>query len=82
VARASGRASSSTRRSRRSSTAANSPTARPAPGLNELYALRDAKVAKDMAKAVDAIHGNEKDREKQQALVEEFKVTFADHLDT
>ena len=25
------------------------------PGLNEIYALRDAKVAKDMAKAVDAI---------------------------
>lgn len=51
------------------------------PGLNEIYALRDAKVAKDMAKAVDAIL-NEKDREKQKALVEEFKVTFADYLDT
>ncbi len=51
------------------------------PGLNEIYALRDAKVAKDMAKAVDAILA-EKDREKQKAMVEEFKVTFADYLDT
>jgi anaerobic selenocysteine-containing dehydrogenase len=51
------------------------------PGLNEIYALRDAKVAKEMAKAVDGILA-EKDREKQKALVEEFKVTFVDHLHT
>ncbi|GIV75234.1 MAG: molybdopterin oxidoreductase [Caldilinea sp.] len=50
------------------------------PGLNEIYALRDAKIAKEMAKAVDAILA-EKDKEKQKALVEEFKRTFATHLD-
>ena len=50
------------------------------PGLNELWAIRDAKVLGDMTKASDAIMA-EKDREKQKALVEEFKVTFADYLD-
>lgn len=51
------------------------------PGIKEIYALRDPKAGKEMAKAVDAILA-EKDREKQKALVEEFKVTFADHLDS
>lgn len=51
------------------------------PGLKEIWALRDPALGKDMAKAVEAILA-EKDREKQQALVEEFKATFADHLDT
>ncbi len=50
------------------------------PGLNELWALRDAKVGKDMARAVEGILA-EKDAEKKKALVEEFKTTFADHLD-
>ena len=50
------------------------------PGLNELWAIRDAKVLGDMTKASDAIMA-EKDREKQKALVEEFKVTFAEYLD-
>lgn len=50
------------------------------PGLNELYALRDAKVGKEMAAAVDAILA-EKDKDKKAALVAEFKTTFADHLD-
>ncbi|MCB0112553.1 MAG: molybdopterin-dependent oxidoreductase [Caldilineaceae bacterium] len=51
------------------------------PGLKNIYTLRDAKVGKEMTKAVDAILA-EKDREKQKALVDEFKITFADHLDT
>ncbi len=50
------------------------------PGLNDIYALRDPEVAKEMAKAVDAILA-EKDKEKQKELVEEFKRTFAAHLD-
>ncbi|MBW7882068.1 MAG: molybdopterin-dependent oxidoreductase [Caldilineaceae bacterium] len=51
------------------------------PGLAELWAIRDAKVLGDMAKAVDAIMA-EKDREKQQTLVAQFKQTFAEHLDS
>jgi anaerobic selenocysteine-containing dehydrogenase len=51
------------------------------PGLNEIYALRDAKAGKEMAKAVDGILA-EKDREKQKGLVAEFQKTFADYLDT
>ena len=51
------------------------------PGLAELRALTDAKVGKEMAKAVEAILA-EKDKAKQQALVDAFKQTFAGHLDT
>ncbi|GIV76931.1 MAG: molybdopterin oxidoreductase [Litorilinea sp.] len=51
------------------------------PGLNEIWALRDPKVTKEMAAAVDAIWA-EKDPDKKKALVEAFKQTFADHLDT
>ena len=50
------------------------------PGLNEIWALRDAKLGKEMAAAVDAIL-NEKDAAKKAALVEEFKTQFKDHLD-
>ncbi len=50
------------------------------PGLNEIWALRDPKVGKEMAAAVETILA-EKDRNKQQALVDEFKTTFADYLD-
>ncbi|HXF61293.1 MAG TPA: molybdopterin-dependent oxidoreductase, partial [Caldilineaceae bacterium] len=50
------------------------------PGLNEIWALRDPELGKEMAAAVEAILA-EKDKEKQQALVEAFKNTFADHLD-
>lgn len=49
-------------------------------GFKDLYALRDAKLAKEMAAAVTKIL-DEKDKDKKKALVEEFKVTFKDHLD-
>ncbi len=49
-------------------------------GFRDLYALRDPAVAKQMADFVAKIW-NEKDAAKKQALVEEFKTTFADHLD-
>jgi len=48
-------------------------------GFKALYALRDPKVAAAMSAAVTKIL-DEKDREKKKALVEEFKVTFKDHL--
>ena len=51
------------------------------PGLRESYALTDAKVAGEMAAAVKKILA-EKDEEKKKALVEEFKQTFAAHLNT
>ncbi len=50
------------------------------PGLRESYALTDPALAKQMADAVKAIQA-EKDKDKKLALVEEFKTTFADHLD-
>jgi anaerobic selenocysteine-containing dehydrogenase len=50
------------------------------PGLNSIYALRDPKLGKEMAAAVDAILA-EKDQDKKMALVAEFKTTFADYLD-
>ena len=50
------------------------------PGLKESYALTDSKVAKAMADAVKKILG-EKDLEKKQALIEEFKTTFDADLD-
>lgn len=49
-------------------------------GLAEIRALDDAKLGKEMAAAVAAITG-EKDLEARAALVEQFKVDFADHLD-
>lgn len=49
-------------------------------GFKDLYALRDAALAKEMADAVKKIV-DEKDKDKKQALVEEFKTTFKDHLD-
>jgi anaerobic selenocysteine-containing dehydrogenase len=50
------------------------------PGLNAIWALRDAKVGKEMAAAVDVIL-NQKDAAKKQALVADFKSKFADQLD-
>ena len=49
-------------------------------GFKDVYALRDAKLAKAMADAVKKIV-DEKDKAKKQALVEEFKTTFKDNLD-
>lgn len=50
-------------------------------GLKDLYALRDSKVAKEMAEEVKHIQ-HEKNQAKKQALVEEFKTKFKDHLHT
>lgn len=50
------------------------------PGLRESYALTDSKVAKGMADAVKKIL-SEKDLEKKQALLDEFKTTFSADLD-
>lgn len=50
------------------------------PGLRESYALTDSVLAKSIADAVKKITG-EKDLEKKNALVEEFKTTFASDLD-
>ena len=49
-------------------------------GFRALYAMKDAKVAKEMSSAVTKIL-DEKDAEKKKALVADFKKTFADHLD-
>lgn len=49
-------------------------------GFKDLYALSDADVAKQMADFVKKIW-DEKDPDVKQALVDEFKITFADHLD-
>lgn len=49
-------------------------------GLKDIYALRDPELASEMAAAVKAIW-DEKDAEKKQALVTEFKSQYADHLD-
>ncbi len=51
------------------------------PGLREVWVLRDPKVAKAMEKAVREIRA-EKDKAKKQALLDEFKTTFKDHLHT
>lgn len=48
-------------------------------GLSQLWAIRDPKVAKDMADAVAKILA-EKDKTKKAALVEEFKVNFNQQL--
>ncbi len=50
------------------------------PGLDEYWAVRDPTVMQAMGKAVSAIWA-EKDRAKKQALVEKFKVDFAEHLE-
>ncbi len=50
------------------------------PGLRESYALTDPAVAKAMSDAVKKIL-SEKDEDAKKALVEEFKTTFAAHLD-
>ena len=50
------------------------------PGLDEYWALRDPAVMKTMADAVSAIWA-EKDPAAKQALVEQFKLEFAEHLD-
>ncbi|MFW6097357.1 MAG: molybdopterin-dependent oxidoreductase, partial [Chloroflexota bacterium] len=49
-------------------------------GFRDLYALSDPDVAKQMSDAVKEIW-DEKDPEAKEALVEQFKSTFADHLD-
>lgn len=50
------------------------------PGLRESYALTDVDVAKSMQAAIKAIT-DETDPVAKQARVEEFKATFAEHLD-
>jgi len=49
-------------------------------GFKDLYAMKDAKIAKEMSSAVTKIL-DEKDAEKKKALVADFKKTFADNLD-
>lgn len=50
------------------------------PGLRESYVLTDAALAKEMADAIKKIQA-EKDADAKRGLIEEFKVTYADHLD-
>jgi tetrathionate reductase subunit A len=50
-------------------------------GFKAVYALKDAKVAKAMGEEVSKIL-DEKDPSKKKALVEQFKMTFKDHLGT
>ena len=52
----------------------------PVPGLRDLWAIRDPKVMKEMEGFIKKIWA-EKDPEKKQGLVEEFKAQFADYLD-
>jgi tetrathionate reductase subunit A len=49
-------------------------------GFKDLYAIQDPKLAKEMSDAVTKIL-DEKNADAKKALVEEFKVTYADHLD-
>lgn len=49
-------------------------------GLNSIMALRDKEVGHAMSEDVEAIL-NEKDKDKKQALVAEFKTKHAAHLD-
>lgn len=51
------------------------------PGLQESYALKDAKVAKEMGDFIKKLW-DEKDADKKKAMVDEFKTTYADYLDT
>lgn len=48
-------------------------------GLNDLWAVRDPKLAKDMSDQVAKIF-SEKDKAKKQELVKEFQIKFKDHL--
>jgi len=48
-------------------------------GMKDLYAIRDPKLAKDMADQVAKILA-EKDKAKKQDLVKEFQTKFKDHL--
>ncbi len=48
-------------------------------GFKDVWVLRDAKLAKAMAKKAKAIQ-DEKDKEKKKALIGEFKSEFKDHL--
>jgi len=50
------------------------------PGLRESYAVTDSDLAHEMEHAIEEIH-DESDPDAKLALVEEFKVTFAEHLD-
>ncbi len=50
-------------------------------GLKEIWALRDLKIAKDMAADVAVIQGKKTQEEKKKA-VDEFKVKYAAHLGT
>ena len=50
-------------------------------GLKDIFALRDPGVAKAMKQDVEAI-AKEKDKEKRQALVKQFKDRYSAHLDT
>ena len=52
----------------------------PIEGLRSVRALADGEIAAEMAADVKAIW-DEKDGEKKKALVEEFRVKYADHLD-
>ena len=48
-------------------------------GFKDVWVLRDAKIAKAMAKKVKTIQ-DEKDKGKKKALIEEFKTEFKDNL--
>ncbi|GMB01003.1 molybdopterin-dependent oxidoreductase [Pelosinus sp. IPA-1] len=48
-------------------------------GMNDLWTVRDPKVAKEMGDYIEKIFG-EKDKAKKGALVQEFQVKFKDHL--
>ena len=48
-------------------------------GLKDIYVMRNAKLAKKMAKEVKALVG-EKDKTKKQELLAKFKEDFKDHL--
>jgi tetrathionate reductase subunit A len=50
------------------------------PGLKEIWALRDPKLAKEMADDVKAIWAK-KTPEEKKAAVEAFKTKYAEHLD-
>jgi len=52
----------------------------PVPGLKDIWALREPKVAKEMAEDVKAIWAK-KTPEEKKAAVEEFKAKYKDHLD-
>lgn len=51
----------------------------PVEGFKQVYALKDAKLAKAMGEEIGKLH-DEKDKEKKKALVQQFKETFKEHL--